>query len=117
MATNRAEGRKRSMLKPGYRTQDRQPIELGIFRPSTPKRLQLGHWLTSVGDDERPALTDLLQVPSEPGLQFSGAHRRMSSHVVMMTTRNGLVNQARQDLAWAAEATRTRGGVRAAQGT
>jgi hypothetical protein len=58
------------------------------------ERLQLGHWLTSVGDDERPALSDLLQVPSEPGLEFAHAHRRMSRHVVMMTTSTAVVNQA-----------------------
>ena len=86
MATNGTKRSKGAVLQPGHRAQSLQLFEDGILTAGTVERPQLRHGLTSVGDHERSALTDLLQVPAKPGFQFAGAHCRMPSHVVMMTT-------------------------------
>jgi hypothetical protein len=57
--------------------------------------LQFGHGFTALSDHKRPALSHLLQVPAEPGFEFAGTDRRMSGHVVMMTTLTVLVKLRR----------------------
>jgi hypothetical protein len=59
-ATNRAKRRKRSILWPGHRANRLQLFQDGVLHSRPVKRLQLGHWLTSIGDHERAALADLL---------------------------------------------------------
>lgn len=93
MATNGAKRSKGAVLQPGHRAQRLQPFEDAILTAGTLERPQFRHGFTPVSDHERSALTDLLQVAAEPGFQFAGAHRRMPSHVVMMTTWLHDVNQ------------------------
>jgi len=56
------------------------------------ERLQLCDRFTAIRDHERPTLTDLLQVPAKSSFQFTDANGRASSHVVMMTTIDLIVN-------------------------
>ena len=74
-----------------------QALQSSVVRPGPGERFQLRHRLASIGNHQRLALTDSLQVPSEPGLQFAGTNPRMG-HVVMMTTSGSLVNEARSVL-------------------
>jgi hypothetical protein len=92
--TDGAKRRKWSILEPGHRSQSLEPFQFGTLGAGTVERLQLGHGLTAVSDHKRLALAHLLQVPAEPGFEFAGTDRRMSWHVVMMTTLTAVVNCA-----------------------
>jgi hypothetical protein len=80
-----------SVLESGNGSESLEPFEPGVLSAGAVEGLQFGHGFTAVSDHERPSLTHLLQVSAEPGLELTDANRRVSWHVVMMTTSTNLV--------------------------
>jgi hypothetical protein len=102
-ATNGPKRRQWSILQSSDRTESLQVLKPCVFADGV-EGPQLRDRLPTVGDYERPALTNLLQVPAESSLQFTGTNGRASNHVVMMTTPAQVVN--RQSLGTASPAPR-----------
>ena len=80
------------MLQASDRTAGIEAIQNGVLRSRFLEWPQFGYGLTAIRDHQRSTLTNALEVPAEPGLQFARADGGVPCHVVMMTTSGVLVN-------------------------